>query len=177
MYKYYKIARDKAWECLIQTNTNSLPISLNKIIKYYNLGAVLFDDNTNEAFIKNNIIYINKNLSNTRGRFTIAHELGHILLNHKNLSHSVHSENDNTNIEEFQANIFARGLLMPAIVLKEINCITPQDIANICNVSLQSAEYRAERLKELIQRNKFNLSPLERQVYNNFKNFINSNKI
>ena len=174
MYKYYKIARDKAWECLIQTNTNSLPISLNKIIKYYNLGAVLFDDNTNEAFIKNNIIYINKNLSNTRGRFTIAHELRHILLNHKNLSHSIHSESDNTNIEEFQANIFARGLLMPAIVLKELNCITPPDISNICNVSLQSARYRAERMQELLRRDKFNLSPLERQVYNNFKDFINN---
>nr|WP_317357318.1 ImmA/IrrE family metallo-endopeptidase [uncultured Tyzzerella sp.] len=179
MYKAYKIARDHAWQCLIETNSNTLPIDLNKIIKYYNMKFVLFNDkvNANEAFIENNIVYINKNLPKTRGRFAVAHELGHILLNHKNLSHSVHSENDNTNIEEFQANIFARGLLMPAIVLKEINCITPQDIANICNVSLQSAEYRAERLKELIQRNKFNLSPLERQVYNNFKNFINSNKI
>ena len=178
MYEHYKIARDKAWECLIKTNTNSLPVSLNNIIKYYNLKFVLFDDdNVNEAFTKNNVIYINKNLLKTRGRFTIAHELGHILLKHNDLIHSVHNEYDNKNIEEFQANTFARGLLMPAIVLKEIDCIEPQEIANICNVSLQTAKYRSQRLKELLKRNKFNLSPLERQVYNNFKLFIESKKL
>ena len=171
MYEHYKIARNKAWECLIETNTNTLPISLNRIIKYYKLNFVLFEDNIKEAFTKNNIIHINKTLPKTRGRFTIAHELGHILLKHNNLEHSTHT---NIGLEEYQANIFARCLLMPAIVLKEINCIEPQDIANICNVSLQSAVYRSERMKELLKRNKFNLSPLERQVYNNFKNFINS---
>ena len=65
---------------------------------------------------------------------------------------------------------------MPAVVLKELNYIEAQEIANICNVSLQSAEYRSQRLKELLKRNKFNLSPLERQVYNNFKDLINLNK-
>ena len=62
MYEHYKIARNKAWECLIETNTNTLPISLNKIIKYYKLNFVLFEDNIKEAFTKNNIIHINKNL-------------------------------------------------------------------------------------------------------------------
>lgn len=61
---------------------------------------------------------------------------------------------------------------MPAIVLKEINYVEAQDIADVCNVSLQSARYRAERMQELLRKDKFNLSPLERQVYNNFKSFI-----
>lgn len=65
---------------------------------------------------------------------------------------------------------------MPAIVLKEIKCITPQDISSICNVPLQSAEYRSKGLKELIQRNKFYTSHLEQQIYNNFKNFIENKK-
>lgn len=174
MYEYYKIARDRAWKCLIETNVNTLPINLKHILKVYKIEVNLLDSNNKQAFIENNIIYINKHLPKIRGRFTIAHELGHILLNHNNLAHTIHNENDNKNIEEYQANIFARCLLMPAIVLKEINCIKPQDIANICNVSLQSAEYRSERMKELLKRNKFNLSPLERQIYNNFKDFINS---
>ena len=173
MYGYYKIARDRSWQCLIETNVNTLPIELRQILNYYNIKVQLFDDNINEAFTKNNIIHINKTLPKTRGRFTIAHELGHILLKHNNLEHSTHT---NIGLEEYQANIFARCLLMPAIVLKEINCIEPQDIANICNVSLQSAVYRSERMKELLKRNKFNLSPLERQVYINFNDFIKSNK-
>ena len=174
-YNDYKIARDRAWQCLIETRVNKLPINLKEVFSYYNINLKTFVNSDDEAFIKNNTVYFNNNLNFKRVRFTLAHELGHVLLNHENLTHTVHTENNNR--EEYQANIFARGLLMPAIVLKELNCIEPQDIANICNVSLQSAEYRSQRLKELIKRNKFNLSPLERQVYNNFKELINLNKI
>ncbi len=173
-YKYYKIARDRAWQTLIETKTDRLPIDLTKILDYYELNIYLLQSNDKQAFIKNNTIFLNKNLIKTRARFTIAHELGHILLKHNNLGHTIHT---NIGIEEYQANIYARCLLMPAIVLKEINYIKPQDIANICNVSLQTAEYRSQRLKELIKRNKFYTSPLEQQVYNNFKTFIENKKL
>lgn len=168
-YNDYKIARDRAWQTLIETKVNILPINLKEIFRYYNIGLKSFINDTDEAFIKNNIVYFNKNYNIKRIRFTLAHELGHILLKHENLNHTIHTYN---NIEEYQANIFARCLLMPAIVLKELNCISPQDILNICQVSLQAAEYRSKRMQKLLLRNKFNLSPLERQVYNNFKNFI-----
>lgn len=62
MYGYYKIARDRSWQCLIETNVNTLPIELRQILNYYNIKVQLFDDNINEAFTKNNIIHINKNL-------------------------------------------------------------------------------------------------------------------
>ena len=172
-YKYYKVARDRAWQTLIETKTDSLPINLKKILNYYQLDIYLLQENDKQAFIKNDTIFLNKNLIKTRARFTIAHEIGHILLKHNNLGHTIHT---NIGIEEYQANIFARCLLMPAIVLKELNYITPQDIANICDVSLQSAEYRSKRLKELIERNKFYTSYLEQQVYINFKNFIQNQK-
>lgn len=173
MYEYYKIARDKAWECLIETNINTLPVNLSQVIDCYNIKLKQFSSNDKQAFIENSTIFLNTQLIKTRARFTVAHELGHILLKHNNLEHSTHT---NIGLEEYQANIFARCLLMPAIVLKEINCITPQDISSICNVSLQSAEYRSKRLKELIQRNKFYTSHLEQQIYNNFKNFIENKK-
>ncbi len=31
-YKYYKVARDRAWQTLIETKTDSLPINLKKIL-------------------------------------------------------------------------------------------------------------------------------------------------
>lgn len=75
-----------------------------------------------------------------------------------------------------QANIFARDLLMPAVVLAKTNITTASEISNICKVSNQSAEIRADRLAELIQRNKFGMSPLERQVHKQFDNYIKSFK-
>lgn len=174
MYEYYKIARDKAWECLIESKVNTLPLNLKEIFNYYDIKLKTFINSDDEAFIKNNIVYFNKSINFKRVRFTLAHELGHILLNHENLTHTIHTYNG---IEEYQANIFSRCLLMPAIVLKEINYIETQGIANICDVPLQAAEYRSQRLKQLLKRNKFYTSQLERKVYNNFKNFIDKNPI
>ena len=134
-YNHYKQARDKAWEILVKTKINVLPIDLKGILKYYNIDIFLLNDSNKdfEDFVMENKIYLNSRLAKTRARFTIAHELGHILLNHKDLTHTVHND---IGLEEFQANIFARGLLMPASVLKEINCINAEDIANMCNVSM-----------------------------------------
>ena len=75
-------------------------------------------------------------------------------------------------IFEMQANVFARDLLMPAIVLHNLNIKSSEDIARICNVSMLSAEIRYKRLTELNERNVFNRHPLERQVYRQFNEYI-----
>ena len=175
MYKIYRVARDKSWEVLIESNISYLPLNLKEILNTYKLDMKFFESDK-DAFIKNNVIYINRSLNKTRARFTLAHELGHILLNHKELKHANHEFENPTKLEEYQANIFARDLLMPAIVLKELDCIETEKIMELCLVSRQSAQYRSKRLKELLKRNKFYVHPLERQVLNNFKDFINYKK-
>lgn len=73
------------------------------------------------------IIYFNdKNRTVQRIRFTIAHELGHCLLEH-DLSKTKYRNSEigfaDDSIEETQANVFARDILMPAVVLHYTNCI------------------------------------------------------
>ena len=75
-----------------------------------------------------------------------------------------------------QANVFARDILMPAVILHYTGCIKYNDIIKLCNVSETSAKIREERMKILETRNKFCTSPLEKQVYNNFKEFIENYK-
>ncbi|NLK37961.1 MAG: ImmA/IrrE family metallo-endopeptidase [Epulopiscium sp.] len=85
------------------------------------------------------------------------------------------SEYDNQDdICEFQANIFARDLLAPACVLKELRITTVEQIMKLCNISRVSAELRLKRMHELYKRRAFYTSPLERAVLKQFQPFIDT---
>lgn len=61
----------------------------------------------------NHIIIVNRNMSNDRKRFTLAHELGHILM-HQNVDFIISESRD----REKEANAFASEFLMPSQAMK-----------------------------------------------------------
>jgi Zn-dependent peptidase ImmA (M78 family) len=78
------------------------------------------------------VIFINKNQSQVRQRFSIAHELGHLLLHASSgsqLEASIHLDkhtfyrnplsSKGIDEQEKEANRFAAELLMPSVYLKE----------------------------------------------------------
>ena len=73
---------------------------------------------------------------------------------------------------EQAANRFAADLLAPACVLWGLDLHRPEDIAQVCKISIQAARFRAERMEILYQRDKFLLHPLERAVYQQFEPFL-----
>lgn len=95
--------------------------------------------------------------------------------------------NDKDNPIEQAANVFASRLLAPACVLWGLKVKSAEEIVQYCNISMQSAEFRMERMNELYEREEeflrtrgkscFLLSPLERKVYNQFKEYIDKNKL
>ena len=190
MYEHYKNARNKSWEVLTECGINSLPVDLWKIAKHFDLrihqysktnliGLLKEDVTQGDGFIvyldSKKEIFINDKIHNrNRRRFTVAHELGHGILNHDiSQVHYRNSEIDSqTDAQEVEANVFARDILMPAIVLAALDIHTPEEIIALCDISYQSAKIRAERLELLYQRNKFNSHPLERQVREQFDDFI-----
>ena len=76
-----------------------------------------------------------------------------------------------------QANVFARDLLMPATILHSLKVSSAEEIARICNVSMQSAGIRYSRLLELEKRNMFNRHPLEKAVHKQFIDYIDKTKL
>ncbi|MDO4302140.1 MAG: ImmA/IrrE family metallo-endopeptidase [Clostridia bacterium] len=186
MYTEYKIARDSAWKTLIEVQIIQLPLRLSLIARYYNIQIISYSDsklshaNNEDGYsTKINgrfIIYYNEQKPVQCIRFTLAHEIGHCLLGHvkENIkTFRYNSETDKYNdVKEIQANVFARDILMPATVLHGVGVSSPEDIVKKCNVSMQSAEIRYNRLIELNKRGMYNTHPLERQVYNQFKDYI-----
>lgn len=139
----YKLAAEKAIEVLEDSEITQAPIVLREIIKRYSLdiavvpyskimkrhgsrledvismfdsimGACAYEPSTNHY-----VIYYNDTLSIELCRFTIAHELGHIFLDHHKkagiaiLPCTSASKDDYKGFEK-EANAFGRNLLSPA---------------------------------------------------------------
>ena len=193
MYQKYQNARDATWQLLIDTNTSALPIKITKIVRQLGIACCSYKEiqtklpdlgighyeKKGDGFTFNHngtyYIFYNQDCTQQRCRFTIAHELGHIMLGHvkENCYTTVNREPWSTdNEDERQANIFASRLLAPSCVLWGLNISSTEDIARVCDISIISARFRYQRLKVLYARNKFLTSPLERLVFQNFGEFI-----
>ena len=185
-YGKYKGARNASWRCIIDYNINALPVMVTDIINHTDNIRLFKDSNVNKlktgesgkTYYHDNIfdIVYNDAESSRRCRFTIAHELGHIFLGHLLISTTAYRTFKITDDNESAANVFARDLLAPACVLHELQVLKAADIAKLCNISLEAATYREQRIKELERRNAWYMHPLERQVYKQFEAFINSKK-
>ena len=199
-YSKYQKSRDLSWQILLDSNIGILPIKISEICKIYSIRMVRYSTaeklfkqfhlndraDANDGFTFDNVIFYNDSQTKKRQRFTVAHELGHILLHNGNgIYNREPSTNDNP-IEQ-EANVFASRLLAPACVLWGLGVTTAQQISDTCNISIQSAEFRMERLKLLYAREVehlkkygrscFLLSSKEQAVYNQFLLYIKENKL
>ena len=187
----YKDSRDVAWQMLIKHKVTSLPVSVAKICEAEHIRLFTYregwelirsldlEENAgkNDAFTVNGIIFYDDTTPKCRQRFSIAHEIGHIVL-HGSGGVSVHNREMSPadDPKELEANIFASRLLAPICVLHFMGVNSPEEIAELCDISITAARSRFERLCLLRQRKKFLISPLERKVYRRFRSYIKKNK-
>lgn len=192
-YDDYKRARDLSWRVLLNTGTRELPVKVSRIcrgygvtLRSYQVGAPLIRElgleaqcDISDGFTVRSgdrcYVFYNMEQPPGRVRFTIAHELGHVLLGHLgDGEHTVYNrESSSENApEEHTANVFASRLLAPACVLHALGAVTPEQIAAVCDISMAAARLRAGRMGVLEHRGKYGASPLERQVLAQFRSYI-----
>lgn len=192
-YRNYKNARDAAWKTLIECRISSLPVRPSEICRHYRwvladyiagkrsidlLGLSELKQKTDGfCTVTENHTYIfyDSSLPVGRQRFTVAHEIGHLVLGHVGLGMATIENREPTGTEreeERQANQFAARLLAPACVLHEIGATQPDEIQSLCGLSKQAAAFRSERMKELERRGRYYTSELERQVARQFESYI-----
>ncbi len=147
----------KAFEKVAIDNALSWPIDIFQLVKNYKVSLITYD----ELAYRNNmhildflkwmpsqdgmymqykgnicIAYNNRKCTETQ-RFTIAHELGHIIMDHK----------EDTEQNDKYANCFARNLLCPADKVStndlECSCV----IANKFLINDRAAKVRVDMIK------------------------------
>ena len=177
-YKKYQNARDLSWNIIIREGICELPVNIVTVCKQMGIQVKYYipDDGSDGKSLfafGHPVILVNKECSDQRKRFTIAHELGHILLGHVGMYGLVNREpSSSDNPIEQEVNIFASRLLAPACVLWGCKVNDVETLAKLCDISRQAAAYRMKRMRVLYARNAFLRSPLERKVYKQFEEFI-----
>lgn len=181
-YKDYQNARDTVWRLLVDLGVSELPINTVKICTELEINLHYYeptDESDGMSCYINGVphIFVSSAVLPERRRFTIAHEIGHIILGHVGKFELVNREQSPAdNPIEQAANVFASRLLAPACVLWGCNIHSAKEIQQLCKISKTAAEYRMQRMEELYKRNRFLTSPLEWKVYSQFETFIKQNK-
>ena len=95
-------------------------------------------------------IFISKpEIKSKRNRFTLAHEVGHIVLNHHKLlkNNLIKFDGKTKDIFEMQANVFAENILMPVHLVDKFRYEDSKNLSLIFEVSKSMAEVRMTHLK------------------------------
>lgn len=211
-YNDYKKARDKAWEIIFKNNIHRLPVEVqplcdamgiflysyaagSELIKDYKLSEHTKNDGFATGINRHDVIFYNPAITpHGRKRFTVAHEIGHIVLGHlkdgcaacRNGATVWNADGPEPSPEETAANVFASRLLAPACVLHALDIHTAPEIQQLCGLSYTAAQVRAERMAELYERERdwmktkgyscFGVSPRERRALEQFAEFIRNKK-
>lgn len=195
----YEESRDTAWRILIKYQVSSLPIKISEICKgeglhilSYAKGHSIIEEYAlqencaqNDGFLFRGIIFYNEKCNIGRQRFTVAHELGHVVRGHTGILIN-REPNPKDNPIEQEANVFASRILSPACVMWGLGVTCAEEIEELCDISKLSARFRMERLQLLYDREKqflyqwgrscFLQSPLEQEVYRQVEGYISQIK-
>ncbi len=120
--------------------------------------AVIRNENGNMKFYT----YYNDKVSYQRQRFSIAHEIKHV----------VKLEKNPTDKDEDLANHFARYILAPTCLIMDYTNKTPKEIASIFGISIEAATNALNTAKNRINCGEIKLSKIE----SNFIQFVNEKK-
>ncbi len=172
-YKRYKISRNLAWEILYREKVCELPVNMTALCKSMGIALKYSEaiaDGYSMFLDGKPYIIVNPTMSVERQRFTVAHEMGHIMLDHITNVYTYDHES------EREANVFASRLLAPACVLWGCNVQSADDIIQLCRISRQAADIRWKRMQFLYTRQMFLTSKLEQKVYKRFSKFISDHR-
>ena len=132
-----QFARRQAEQLVESLNITTPPVDVKRVAKKLGLPVVLYDlgEDVSGLLISNgelSCIAVRKDDALVRRRFTIAHEIGHFLLQHQfEKGEHVHVDRGNfiskrglratagIDPKEIEANHFAANLLMPATLIRQ----------------------------------------------------------
>jgi Zn-dependent peptidase ImmA (M78 family) len=127
-------AREAAQSVLKEHRITSAPVPVDRIARQLGVRvqfAPLDNDLSGMAHIRDGIVVVGVNSLHApnRQRFTLAHELGHVVLHRPILEGAVHvdrvllrdrNSSTGTDQQEIEANAFASELLMPTEILESM---------------------------------------------------------
>jgi hypothetical protein len=107
-------------------------------------------------------IYYNDGMPVNRVRFSLAHELGHIILDHGDYLDPV---------KEAEANYFASHFLAPRMAIHYAKCKNQNDVSKIFHLSQEASQYAFDDYRRWHRRMVIHkISAFDKAMYQNFFN-------
>lgn len=169
----YSLINNKVLETFIRGNIKSFPFDCEylidelgyKIHKYSEISEIklnhclLVSDESLRLFDN---IYYNDSMPIKRIRFSLAHELGHIILDHGDYLDP---------LKESEANYFASNFLAPRMAIHYAKCKNQNDVAKIFHISQEAAQYAFDDYRRWHRRiTIYKMNALDKAMYQHFHN-------
>lgn len=109
-----------------------------------------------DACILGNEIYYNDKKAKRRIRFSLMHELGHLVLDTQ---------------DEAEANNFASNILAPSMAVYYSGLKNVRELSNIFDISLECAKYAYEACEKwFYSARQYGMTDIDKKMYNHFYN-------
>lgn len=169
--------RKKSAEVVIECNVKSFPINCFDILKHYGYKIYTYSElyaknrelhdmclsYSEDAFRSGSmkIIAYNDRKPKTRIHFSLMHELGHDILDHKN----------DTPENEDEANFFANNMLAPRIAIYYAKLKTVNEVAKLFDISSSASYYTAQDFSRwCVEVCNSGMHDYDRDLYSHFYN-------
>jgi Zn-dependent peptidase ImmA (M78 family) len=124
-----------------------IPVDIESLARFMGFQVILLET-VGEEFsglvsVRQKLIGVNARHHRHRRRFTIGHELAHVLLNHPPESHCSGSE---ISLYNSEADACAAELLMPAVLIERSPLKTLAGLATAFDVSMEAMAVRLQRV-------------------------------
>lgn len=114
-----------------------------------------------DAFVLKNEVYYNDTQLVGRMRFSLMHELGHIVLEHSK---------NRTELEEIEANYFASNIIAPRMAIHYANCKNEVHVANLFELTYEAAGYAFSDYRKWHRNAVYKMKPIDHKMYQHFYN-------
>lgn len=191
----YKLIHQIVNDIYINSNITQFPVDILSIIKSFSTITIVsystYAKNhnlTNEELLNcftsddgfsvlskskdKYIIFFNDFIDNSkqRMRWTIAHELGHILCKHHLFNNDNFSDEEIYSFKEREANHFSSMILAHSVVLNELSLISSKEIEFYCDLSSAAAKFRFDNHKRYCRYS----TSSDRYIIRNFKEYTDA---
>lgn len=123
------------------------------------LCANYTDDSFKDHYTKT-IAYNDEDIPYSRIRFSLMHELGHIVMDHKG----------NSQRNEQDANYFASNILAPRMVIHYAGCKNANHVAKFFMMSFEAAEYAFDDYRRWHRKAVYKMTDTDHKFYAHFYN-------
>lgn len=153
-------------------NIQSFPIDCEAILEAYGMKVKTYSSQkpkkkerclfySEDAYTLKGIVYYNDTKPIGRIRFSLAHEIGHIALQH---------EEPRTEEQEKESDCFASYFLAPRMAIHYSGCKNYVDVSKQFNISHEAAQIAFDDYRRWHRRAVYKMNDFDRAMYSHFYN-------